>query len=333
MSEADDQTPARERLDLERERLALEESDRIARRSMDERDYLLRERDMALRESEASLRTRQARWASWSNPLTVALVAAAIGAFGNAAVAYWNGVAAREQERDKAEYARVLEMIKVGDPDKAAENLEMLLRMGLYRDANGDLKRYLDNRQPGEGGYLPVSSGNAGSPAAPSVSAESLEILERGAEQAPWLKVALAERGVQEIPGAAANPRIIEFIASTPEGRGGAIGDEFPWNSQFANWVMKQSGYAGTNSAQAVSWSRWGTPLETAKPGAVVVFTRGDSGGGMVGFYVRDLPDGSVEVLAGNLFNQVTVSKMASSKLIAVRWPMEPVTAPEAGRF
>jgi hypothetical protein len=94
-------------------------------------EYELREREIKVKEREAS-RSR------WSSPLVLALLAAAIGAFGNAVAMWLNGRAqhdlettkaeqARVLEEGKAEATRILEMIKTGDPEKAADNLKFLL--------------------------------------------------------------------------------------------------------------------------------------------------------------------------------------------------------------
>ncbi len=56
----------------------------------------------------------------------------------------------------EAEADRILEAIRSGNPDVAAENLEFLLRAGLVTDratAQG-LVEYLRKREPGEGAYL-----------------------------------------------------------------------------------------------------------------------------------------------------------------------------------
>lgn len=61
----------------------------------------------------------------------MAILAATLAAVGNAIVAVVNGLEQRQLERQKGEETRILEMIKTGDPDKAAENLKFLLDSGL----------------------------------------------------------------------------------------------------------------------------------------------------------------------------------------------------------
>jgi hypothetical protein len=117
-------------------------------------EHELREREVAVKEREAS------RW-WWSTPL-IALVAAAVGAAiaagGNAYVALLNGQQALVLEETKAEAARILEVIKTGDPDKAAENLKFLLDLGLINDPiRTRLEASLAKRGAGQGPALPAA--------------------------------------------------------------------------------------------------------------------------------------------------------------------------------
>ena len=78
-----------------------------------------------------------------------------------------NGLEQRQLERQKSEETRILEMIKTGDPDKAAENLKFLLEAGLIESQNrtAKIQRFLDSRTPGTGPNLPtLSSVRNGSP-------------------------------------------------------------------------------------------------------------------------------------------------------------------------
>ena len=84
-------------------------------------------------------RTRAERW---SNPLTVAVVAAAIAGFSNLWLAYENNRAALALEAQRAESERVLEMLKAGDPARVRENLRFLIQLGLVRDA--ELRRRIE---------------------------------------------------------------------------------------------------------------------------------------------------------------------------------------------
>jgi hypothetical protein len=140
-------------------------------------------------------------------------------------VAWWNSyaqrqleesraVAARDLERDKdlrnvsleankAEGARILEMIKTGtdNPDKAAKNLSFLVEIGLATDKDGRIKNYLTNRRPGEGTSLPAP----GAPAPVEATVADLESENTTARRA-------ARRILAQL-GAAAIPAITDLLA------------------------------------------------------------------------------------------------------------------------
>lgn len=121
-----------------------------------ETENSFREREIQIKEQELALKRTELARSGWRNPLVVAIIAAAIAAAGNATVAVINGSQQRDLERQRAEEARILEMLKTGDPDKAAENLDFLLQAGLIAD--GDVKKrltdFLENREPGTGPAL-----------------------------------------------------------------------------------------------------------------------------------------------------------------------------------
>src|SRR5258706_598269 len=71
-----------------------------------------------------------------AEPLVVAVLAAAVAAGGNAVVTYLNGSQQRALEEQRSEQARLLEVIRTGNPDKAAENLRFLLDAGLVAEPN-----------------------------------------------------------------------------------------------------------------------------------------------------------------------------------------------------
>ena len=70
----------------------------------------------------------------WSNPLTVAVVAAALAGFSSVYLAYVNNRAQLELETRRAESERILEVLKAGAPDRVRENLRFLLQLGLVQD-------------------------------------------------------------------------------------------------------------------------------------------------------------------------------------------------------
>jgi hypothetical protein len=138
---------------LEREKWAAERAFREREIAVDEREQVTKEAQLALAQKEQAA-------SRWKSPLVVAILAAAVAALGNAIVAYTNDASQTRLESQKSEQARILEMIKTGSPDKAAENLRFLLNAGLIRDSGvrRDLTRFLNNRKPGSGPALPSAA-------------------------------------------------------------------------------------------------------------------------------------------------------------------------------
>lgn len=136
-------------------------------------------------------------------------------------------------------------------------------------------------------------------------------------QQNTWLSIAQAERGIHEIAGPKANPRIIEYHATTT---GKATQDEVPWCSSFVNWVMLKAGYRGTRSAAAISWLKWGTALQGPKAGAITVINGPQ--GNHVGFWVSENKT-SFQLLGGNQSDQVKFSTYprSSFRILGHRWP------------
>lgn len=101
---------------------------------------------------------RQSLGDAWRNPLVLAIMAAALAAFGNGVVSY---VGARQQtllEASKAESARILEMIKTGDTEQAARNLSFLADTGLVTndEVRSKLARFLADRTLQNSPRLPI---------------------------------------------------------------------------------------------------------------------------------------------------------------------------------
>jgi GH24 family phage-related lysozyme (muramidase) len=122
-----------------------------------EREVAVKEREQDSKAEELALKKSDQAAALWKNPLVVAIFAAAVAGLSSAGVAYLNGSAQTALEAQKSEQARILEMIKTGNPDTAAENLRFLLDAGLIRDLDirRDLTTFLAARKPGTGPVLP----------------------------------------------------------------------------------------------------------------------------------------------------------------------------------
>jgi hypothetical protein len=139
------------------------------------RELDLREREQANRDAETELKRAEQASSRWRSPLVVAILAGAVAASGNAVVAWVNGTLQRDLEsrkRDaeirleasKAETTRILEMIKTGDAESAARNLEFLLKTGLVTDPERvpRLTEFLASRAPGSGPSLPAPGARIG---------------------------------------------------------------------------------------------------------------------------------------------------------------------------
>lgn len=122
-----------------------------------ERELRAKDEAHALTKEEHDLKVREQVNAVWKSPILIAVITAAAVAVGNAAVSLMNAGSQVELEREKAEQARILEMIKTGNTETAAKNIKFLLEVGLIRNKETEqsLHSFLVNRKPGEGPSLP----------------------------------------------------------------------------------------------------------------------------------------------------------------------------------
>lgn len=277
-----------------------------------EREIAVKEREVATKDREIELRLRDQRGGRWTNPLVLAVLAAALAATGNALVALINGSAQRELEdrrltgqqtieEAKAEALRILEVIKTGDPDKAAENLSFLLKAGLITDQARRLALadFLKNRNPGEGPSTPsVTVQPPGTPPNYKVPLPAHNPLQTPAANR-LLELAVTElnRNVDENSSAA---RIAEYWKSvaqiiSPSGR-------LPWSAVFISWLVQNSGNADSLKPSASNIALWNdakkrgvTYVPDEKPmlpGDIVVFSRVPSGRDIK---MADLRNGTVQ--------------------------------------
>lgn len=133
-----------------------------------------------------------------------------------------------------------------------------------------------------------------------------------------FLKLAVQELGVQEIPGPEHNPEIIKYSSET--GLSWITSDETPWCSSFINWCAMKAGLNRSGKANARSWLSVGTKTTNPEPGDVVVFWRDsiESHNGHVGIFMGFNHDGSrVFVLGGNQGNRVSVSSYPANRVLA----------------
>lgn len=130
-------------------------------------------------------------------------------------------------------------------------------------------------------------------------------------------KIALAELDVKEIPGEKANPRIIEYHATTTLR---AESDEVAWCAAFVNWCLKKASHKGSGFANARSFCLWGEQTEKPVKGDICVFWRGtpNSQSGHVGFYAGENKT-HILVLGGNQGNKVCIMAYPKSQLLTIR--------------
>jgi hypothetical protein len=125
--------------------------------------------------------------------LVVAIFAAAVAGIFNAVVALINGQQELSLERErsqaqrladsrKAEADRILEMIKTGNPDAAAQNLQFLIDSGLIADAETrkNVAAFLAKRTPGAGPSLPAANSRYAFESSQSVPDTDLGRLKQG---------------------------------------------------------------------------------------------------------------------------------------------------------
>ncbi|QRM55331.1 M15 family metallopeptidase [Sinorhizobium sp. BG8] len=122
-----------------------------------QREHKLKERELSLKELDAD-RTR--RVAGWTNPIVLAIATAALAATGNALVTYVSARQQRALEESKAEAARILEMIKTDDTEKAKANLAFLVEAGLISstDVREKISNFIATRGADELPSLPAAT-------------------------------------------------------------------------------------------------------------------------------------------------------------------------------
>ena len=103
----------------------------------------------------------------WSSPLAIALLVVAFAIVANAGVLLVNGLnrhaiadARQDLAENKAEADRILDAIRTGNPDRAAANLDFLVKAKLIDDdeRRDAIAALLKERQPGQGPALPSAA-------------------------------------------------------------------------------------------------------------------------------------------------------------------------------
>jgi len=134
----------------------------------------------------------------------------------------------------------------------------------------------------------------------------------------PWLTVAFEEFGQRRYGGGNNNPRILEYFKSIPGAERKSERDD--WASPFAEWCLNQIGMSGPKSMAPRSWLNWGSALDEAREGAIVIlsFRGGDE---HIGFLLAQ-DSTSVVVFGGNTVDAVAPRRYQKSDVLAYRWPV-----------
>jgi uncharacterized protein (TIGR02594 family) len=123
-----------------------------------------------------------------------------------------------------------------------------------------------------------------------------------------WWERALGELGIEEWPGEAHNPRVLEYHSVT----GRWSRDEVPWCASFVAWCVQPWRELPSRPALARSWRKWGSEVEPTL-GAVCVIKRrkrgpdrrtGSRGGYHTGLFCNWSRGGAI-IYSGNASNRV----------------------------
>lgn len=129
---------------------------------------------------------------------------------------------------------------------------------------------------------------------------------------------ALELYGITEVVGPKHNPVILNW-AKEVDLEDKYKADETPWCGLFVAVVMKRASRPIVKDPLwARNWMNFGLTSIVPMLGDVLVFGR--DGGGHVGFYVGE-DKKNYFVLGGNQGNQVSIAKIAKSRLLGARMP------------
>lgn len=139
------------------------------------------------------------------------------------------------------------------------------------------------------------------------------------------IRFALQEYGVKEVVGRGSNKTIIAWRDELNQAGvpiSGFSDDDIAWCGLFAAIIayrrMLKPDEVVKSPLWARNWSSYGVKSPAPGLGDILVFERGN--GGHVGFYVGE-DDSCYHVLGGNQGDQVKISRIAKSRLLAARRP------------
>ncbi|UPK03424.1 TIGR02594 family protein [Bradyrhizobium sp. 170] len=104
------------------------------------------------------------------------------------------------------------------------------------------------------------------------------------------------------------------YLGGNPTGRGSL------WCARFMNMVLQHSGYRGTGSDMASSFSKYGQRVSGPQVGAIAVMTRGRRGG-HVGVITGIDAKGNPIMISGNNGNRVREAPVSRGRIYAYVMP------------
>lgn len=129
--------------------------------------------------------------------------------------------------------------------------------------------------------------------------------------------------GTVEIPGVDSSTAIDSWAAEVAHAGcevDAYTDDRVPWCGLFAAVVALRAGKTPPQSPLwALNWSKFGTSVNRACLGDVLVFKR--ETGGHVGFYIAE-DAGCYHVLGGNQSNSVSITRLRRARCVAIRRPL-----------
>lgn len=124
--------------------------------------------------------------------------------------------------------------------------------------------------------------------------------------------------GIAEVVGTKHNPVILGWAKEVGLEKT-YVSDEIPWCGLFVATCLKRADREPVATPLwALSWNKWGVETKEPMLGDILTFTR--QGGGHVGFYVGEDAT-AYHVLGGNQGNQVSIVRIAKSRLSQARRP------------
>lgn len=237
-------------------------------------EHALRGQEVSLRSQEIDLKRIELNRSRWINPLVIAIFAATVAALGNAGVTLISSYRQSELERERAvlnqnleqtksEAARILEVVKTNDPDRAAANLKFLVEIGLIADPSviERMRTYLAERKPGQGIALPAPQATVGplpmkSYTTSYISFQVPATWECKSEEDAYV---CSDKGVLAF-SAVIIAKVADPQRDNPAAFASAIGQRREWKNQSGKIIVSELKASGKRCIEGQAWY-WGKQL------------------------------------------------------------------------